>query len=418
MEYSLNGVTWVETVPEGTQPGTYYVLYRVTGDANHKDVAPASVASTIIKNLEYKVVKGNGATWTKTTDGELSFTAKRYADGEKGDTTFEHFEGVTIDGAEVPAESSSITNWTKQSGSVIVTFSPEYLGTLAVGEHTLSMTFDDWSGNCTATFSVVKFPKQGVKGEQTVTVGKTVALDDYVRTLLPIDDTEAIAYSMSQEGDLCTVENGVLTAGNVPGNAVVTASVAENDDHKEKRATIDVTIVAKATQVIEAEDVAIAYGDTDKGITVANAESLHGAITFAVKDGSEGYVSVNESTGQLKAKAVPESGEAYVTVTAAGDADYAEATKDVKVSISKASIAPVVAIEGWTYGDSPNEPSLGQGSNPGNGAVVYEYKAAGASDATYVPFVSALGSVPTTAGDYVMRATVAETDNYYGGNTE
>ena len=73
---------------------------------------------TIIKNLEYKVVKGNGATWTKTTDGELSFTAKRYADGEKGNATFEHFEGVKVDSEEVPEESSGTTFWTKQSGSV------------------------------------------------------------------------------------------------------------------------------------------------------------------------------------------------------------------------------------------------------------------------------------------------------------
>lgn len=38
---------WSEDVPTGTDPGTYYVWYRVVGDKNHNDVAPVCIVVTI-----------------------------------------------------------------------------------------------------------------------------------------------------------------------------------------------------------------------------------------------------------------------------------------------------------------------------------------------------------------------------------
>ncbi len=50
MQYSLteNG-TYSQDIPTGTDAGTYTVWYRVIGDANHNDTAPASVAVSIGK---------------------------------------------------------------------------------------------------------------------------------------------------------------------------------------------------------------------------------------------------------------------------------------------------------------------------------------------------------------------------------
>ena len=50
MQYSLteNG-TYSQDIPTGTDAGTYTVWYRVIGDANHNDTAPASVAVSIEK---------------------------------------------------------------------------------------------------------------------------------------------------------------------------------------------------------------------------------------------------------------------------------------------------------------------------------------------------------------------------------
>ena len=40
---------WSTSVPQGVNAGTYYVWYKVVGDSNHNDVAPACVAVTIAK---------------------------------------------------------------------------------------------------------------------------------------------------------------------------------------------------------------------------------------------------------------------------------------------------------------------------------------------------------------------------------
>ncbi len=40
---------WSTTIPTGKNAGTYYIWYRVVGDGNHNDIAPACVAVTIAK---------------------------------------------------------------------------------------------------------------------------------------------------------------------------------------------------------------------------------------------------------------------------------------------------------------------------------------------------------------------------------
>ena len=49
LEYSLDGTTYGTAIPKGTDAKTYTVYYRVTADANHNDVAAASIGVTIGK---------------------------------------------------------------------------------------------------------------------------------------------------------------------------------------------------------------------------------------------------------------------------------------------------------------------------------------------------------------------------------
>ncbi len=76
----------------------------------------------------------------------------------------------------------------------------------------------------------------------------------------------------------------------------------------------------------------------------------------------------------------------------------------IKVTIGKGTISPTVNIEGWTYGETAKTPTVT--GNTGNGAVTYEYKAQDADDSTYST------TVPTDAGEYTVRASVAETGNF------
>ena len=84
------------------------------------------------------------------------------------------------------------------------------------------------------------------------------------------------------------------------------------------------------------------------------------------------------------------------------------ATAQVSWTIEKIAIAPTVAIDVWTYGGAASVPSVVAG-NPGDGSVTYQYKAKGAPDETYSD------SVPSDAGDYTVRANVAETQHHKAG---
>jgi len=91
------------------------------------------------------------------------------------------------------------------------------------------------------------------------------------------------------------------------------------------------------------------------------------------------------------------------TVTVTGKGTYM-GTATATFTISKAAITPTVDLVGWVYGNTPNNPSLT--GNSGNGDVTYTYSVDGADEYT--------NKVPENAGDYIVKATIAATDNYQG----
>ena len=79
-ETTAPGSVWRESVPEATDPGTYYVWYKAAGDENHYDSEAACVTSTITaKQISYtvtfKVV--NGA-WNDQSTVDKTVTLSRY----------------------------------------------------------------------------------------------------------------------------------------------------------------------------------------------------------------------------------------------------------------------------------------------------------------------------------------------------
>ena len=106
-----------------------------------------------------------------------------------------------------------------------------------------------------------------------------------------------------------------------------------------------VTVNAKQTQAITADNVTVTYGDTGKKVTATT--NGDGAISYAVKDGSADYIDVDASTGALTIKKV---GTATVIVTAAETSTYTQATKEVTVTINKANaVAATVTANNRTY---------------------------------------------------------------------
>ena len=149
--------------------------------------------------------------------------------------------------------------------------------------------------------------------------------------------TTAPTLAYQKNGSAATPDN--TTAGTYD---IVPSGASAGDNYNISYTNGTLTITAKDAQTITASDVTATYGETDKSVSATT--DGNGAISYAVKAGSEDYISV-ASDGKLTIKKVPADGKAYVTVTASetntGGTDgngYAAATKDVTVNISKATV--------------------------------------------------------------------------------
>ena len=88
--------------------------------------------------VDYKIIEGANGTWTQNSDGTLTVRVN----GE-----FSKFTGVMVDGKVLTAGK----DYTAKSGSTIVTLSKDYLATLSVGTHKLTVLFNDGNGETTFT---------------------------------------------------------------------------------------------------------------------------------------------------------------------------------------------------------------------------------------------------------------------------
>lgn len=86
----------------------------------------------------YNFIDGASGEWIKNSGKDLGFKA----DGE-----FSKFTGVKVDGTLIGAD-----KYTAITGSTLVTLKKDYLETLSVGKHTLTVVYTD--GECTTEFEV------------------------------------------------------------------------------------------------------------------------------------------------------------------------------------------------------------------------------------------------------------------------
>ena len=97
-----------------------------------------------------------------------------------------------------------------------------------------------------------------------------------------------------------------------------------------------------------------------------------------------------------------------MVATVAATTNYNGDTAEDTFSITGMTITPVVSLDGWTAGGTPNEPSVE--GNTGNGAVTYFYSADNGSTWTETQ--------PIAAGTYLVKASVAASGNYAAGESD
>ena len=108
----------------------------------------------------YKIIEGANGTWTQNSDKMLVFRAN-------GD--FSKFTGVKVDDTLIDAK-----NYTAVSGSTVITLKADYLNTLSVGTHKLTVVYTD--GECSTNFEVKQAASEQTKpteGDKTETTTPT-----------------------------------------------------------------------------------------------------------------------------------------------------------------------------------------------------------------------------------------------------
>lgn len=180
------------------------------------------------------------------------------------------------------------------------------------------------------------------------------------------------------------------TAPTDAGKYTLTVTVAETQNYNGGTAECSFTVEKATAEVPEIADKIYTGGRLDSGLAETDL--------YTVEE-DNGGTEQGEYTVTLKLK------DAANYKWASGDKDGdGVLTLTYKIAKTQNEWTEEVSIEGWTYGESANAPAFG--AMFGGDTAVVEYKPAGAEDSAYT------AEVPVNAGSYVVRVTIAETDEY------
>lgn len=210
------------------------------------------------------------------------------------------------------------------------------------------------NNTCKTTVSIDKIDWTGAKtGEMGAKYGNTATLDlktiglpeGYVLGDITINDSYTIFESYpALNGSILSVKlaNKDSYVGKV---AEICVRVTDSTNYNDYSIIVTVTMLDKAAQTIEADDVTMTYGNSAQ-VSVKNAGELHGAMSYTVTSGSD-VISVDGS-GKITAL---KSGTAAVEISAAGDSDYAAATKSITVTVAKRTLTVKAADKSAYIGE-------------------------------------------------------------------
>lgn len=336
MQYSLteNG-TYSQVIPTGTDAGTYTVWYRVIGDANHNDTAPASVVVRIGKK-------------------PLTITGVTAASKPYDGTTNADISSVTFD------------NVTLNRGT----------------DYTVTANFDDASvgngKNITATVTLMEQAAKNYALEQssfttTGSITKAAAPDFAKETALTIVNGHEKTYTVTlpalptletpKEYGAPTYElgeiklnDGYYTSGAKVENGKLTLPIQKND--VETTGSVGtVTVVIKSTNY---EDITLTVNvnATNKLVTTvtaptANALTYNGAeqalVTAGKTTGGTMLYRLGDSEWSEQIPTAKNAGEYTVWYKVQGNAEYADvAEQNVTVTVAKKAVT-VTALDKSAY---------------------------------------------------------------------
>ena len=403
MQYSLteNG-TYSQDIPTGTDAGAYTVWYRVIGDANHNDTAPASVAVRIGKKpLTITGVTAASKPYDGTTNAGISSVTFDNVTLNRGTdyTVAASFDDAGVgSGKNVTATVTLMEQTAKNyaleqsnfttTGSIIKAAAPDFTKATALvivngHEKTYTVTLP--------TLPKLETPKE--YGALTYEIGEIKLNDGYYTSGAKVENGELT---------LPIQKNDVKTTGSV-GTVTVVIKSANYED-----ITLTVNVSAKnritPTGTPTLSKNAIIYGDALN--TIALSGKLHDNVNNVDVDGTFEWVDgthipvVGNGTYAAEWIFEPTDTEKYLTVSGRSN-----------ITVEKARQYGKLSMAGYTYGKTPSTPTLTDQTGDLNAQVTYSYAAA---DSGSVQTWDISNPPALNAGTYRMYASIGDTDNYYG----
>ena len=403
MQYSLteNG-TYSQDTPTGTDAGAYTVWYRVIGDANHNDTAPASVAVRIGKKpLTITGVTAASKPYDGTTNAgitSVTFDGVNLSRGTDYTVTASFDEASVGNGKNVTATVTLIgpaaKNYALEQSSFPTTASITKAAAPDFTKETALVIVNGHEKTYTVTLPALptlETPKE--YGALTYEIGEIKLNDGYYTSGAKVENGELT---------LPIQKNDVETTGSV-GTVTVVIKSANYED-----ITLTVKISAKnritPTGTPTLSKNAIIYGDALN--TIALSGKLHDNVNNVDVDGTFEWVDgthipvVGNGTYAAEWIFEPTDTEKYLTVSGRSN-----------ITVEKARQYGKLSMAGYTYGKTPSTPTLTDQTGDLNAQVTYSYAAA---DSGSVQTWDISNPPALNAGTYRMYASIGDTDNYYG----
>ncbi|MBS5333819.1 MAG: S-layer homology domain-containing protein, partial [Subdoligranulum variabile] len=345
MQYSLteNG-TYSQDIPTGTDAGAYTVWYRVIGDANHKDTAPASVAVSIGKK--------------PLTITGVTAESKPYDGTKNAGITSVTFDGVNLNRGTDYTVTANFDDASVDSGKN-VTATVTLMGQAAKNYALEQSSFP-------TTGSITKAAAPDFTKETALTIVNGYE-KTYTVTLpaLPTLETPKEYGAPTYELGGITLDGSYYTGGAKVENGKLILPIQKNDV-KTTGPVGTVTVVIKSTNY---EDITLTVNvnATNKLVPTvtaptANALTYNGAeqalVTAGKTTGGTMLYRLDNSEWSEQLPTAKNAGEYTVWYKVQGNAEYADvAEQNVTVTVAKKSVT-VTALDKSAYTGS-TAPDLG-----------------------------------------------------------
>ena len=336
MQYSLteNG-TYSQVIPTGTDAGTYTVWYRVIGDENHNDTAPASVAVRIgQKPLTITGVTAASKPYDGTTNADISSVTFDNVTLNRGTdyTVTANFDDASVgNGKNITAtvtlmeqaaknyalEQSSFTTTGSITKAAAPDFAKETALTIVNGhEKTYTVTLP--------ALPTLETPKE--YGAPTYELGEIKLNDGYYTSGAKVENGKLT---------LPIQKNDVETTGSVGTVTVVIKSA----NYEDITLTVNVNATNKLVPTVTAPTVnTLTYNGAEQALVTAG-KTTGGTMLYRLGD--------SEWSEQIPT--AKNAGEYTVWYKVQGNAEYADvAEQNVTVTVAKKAVT-VTALDKSAY---------------------------------------------------------------------